>query len=199
VRKKKRKVKMTRELIDLTGKRFGRLTVIKRSYPNGKNYRVKWLCKCDCGNEKIIASNHLIKNEIKSCGCLRVEKSRNNKHAYLGPGVSNMRSRIYIYKKSAKIRGYDYSLTEKQFVEITQKPCYYCGAPPNNKHKQKETNGSYIYNGIDRVDNTKGYTINNVVPCCKTCNSAKGRLTLQEFKDWIKRAYNKTFKEEEMS
>jgi len=70
---KKRKVKMTRELIDLTGKRFGRLTVIKRSYPNGKNYRVKWLCKCDCGNEKIIASNHLIKNEIKSCGCLGSE------------------------------------------------------------------------------------------------------------------------------
>ena len=190
---------MTNKLIDLTGRKFNRLTVIKRSYPNSKYGRARWLCKCTCGNEKIIAANHLINNGIKSCGCLVIENMRNNKYARIEPGLSNMHSRITMYKRSAKIRGYDYNLTEKQFAEITQKPCYYCGAIPNNKHKQKESNGDYIYNGIDRVDNNKGYTIDNVVPCCKTCNSAKGRLTLQEFKDWIERAYNKTFKEKEMS
>lgn len=40
--------------IDLTGKRFGKLTVIKFA-ENDKYSRPKWLCKCDCGNEKVIA------------------------------------------------------------------------------------------------------------------------------------------------
>lgn len=57
-------------LIDLTGKKFGKLTVIKRA-ENNKNHQTMWLCKCDCGNEKIILGNNLKNNTTKSCGCLR--------------------------------------------------------------------------------------------------------------------------------
>lgn len=53
---------------DLTGQRFGRLTVIKQA-PN-KAAKVAWLCKCDCGNEKRIQSGHLKSGSIQSCGCL---------------------------------------------------------------------------------------------------------------------------------
>ncbi|KKN91286.1 hypothetical protein LCGC14_0221540 [marine sediment metagenome] len=74
-------------LINLIGKRFGRLVVIKRIINNnGKN--AKWLCICDCGNETSVLSSHLIRNNIKSCGCLQREMTsvKNTKHGHLKNG-----------------------------------------------------------------------------------------------------------------
>ena len=61
---------------DLTGMRFGYLTVTKRAEdyiePSSGRHRAKWLCNCDCGNETIVLDSNLTKkNGIKSCGCLR--------------------------------------------------------------------------------------------------------------------------------
>jgi len=176
--------------IDLTGQKFGRLTVIKK-INNDEKY-LTWLCKCDCGNEKIVRGDSLRGGITKSCGCL-IKEAPNNRMR-LDYGIASMRRMINNYKSNAKRRGIEYKLTEEQFKEITQRDCYYCGAKPNNAYHQKWQNGTYVYNGIDRIDNTKGYTIDNVVPCCKDCNAAKGKLTLQEFKDLIKRIYIKLYK-----
>lgn len=54
--------------LDLTGKRFGMLTVAKRA--ENINGRVAWLCKCDCGNEKVVKSIYLTTGDTRSCGCL---------------------------------------------------------------------------------------------------------------------------------
>lgn len=62
---------MTKARIDLTGQRFGRLTVIKYV---GES---QWLCKCDCGNETIVDRGHLRTGHTKSCGCLKL---RNENH-----------------------------------------------------------------------------------------------------------------------
>lgn len=59
-------------LDDLTGQRFGFLTVIRRVENNGK--QVRYLCKCDCGNEKIFYSTNLKRGLSTSCGCFRREK-----------------------------------------------------------------------------------------------------------------------------
>ena len=59
--------------IDLTGKVFGRLTVIKEAGRN--NSSLLWLCRCECGVEKIIQGNHLKEGKILSCGCYMKEKS----------------------------------------------------------------------------------------------------------------------------
>lgn len=65
---------------DLTGQRFGRLTVIKRGediiYPSGQK-KITWLCKCDCGNYKIVKSDCLKEKTIQSCGCYNSECSHN--------------------------------------------------------------------------------------------------------------------------
>jgi hypothetical protein len=53
---------------DLTGKRFGRLTVIKLGDSNKQGRR--WLCQCDCGNKKLVYGKNL-KRGVKSCGCKR--------------------------------------------------------------------------------------------------------------------------------
>lgn len=64
------------EYKDLTGQKFGKLTVIMRSYID-KGKHTKWLCKCDCGNEKIIQGNHLTDGSTRSCGhCFNCRTSR---------------------------------------------------------------------------------------------------------------------------
>lgn len=59
---------------DLTGKTFGKLTVIRRAEDhvskNG-NKRVAWLCKCECGNELVVLGLNLTRNHTVSCGCAR--------------------------------------------------------------------------------------------------------------------------------
>lgn len=62
-----------RRPIDLTGQRFGRLTVIERSGKVTKGRSVYWKCICDCGNETIVSSDNLRKRKTKSCGCLHKE------------------------------------------------------------------------------------------------------------------------------
>lgn len=178
-------------LINLTGKKFGRLKAIKRIFPNKKHNQVKWLCKCDCGTEKIVDGHHLRRGSAISCGCYRREVGGLN--AKLGFGIAAMRATIKIYRRGAKLRGLKFELTDDQFKKITQENCFLCGAEPGNNCKNRNGNGDYIYNGIDRIDNNKGYTINNVVACCFDCNRAKGNRTLQEYKSWIGRSYKKQF------
>lgn len=167
--------------IDLTGMRFGKLTVIRRNYPNGKGWKVMWLCQCDCGEKTIVSRNNVKNGHTQSCGCLKT----------LPSGVANMNSIMASYKYEAKKRGYNWNLTKEQFKEITQKDCHYCGGKPSQSclSKNPQCNGDYFYNGIDRIDNTKGYTIDNVVPCCGICNMAKGKLTQKDFINWIKKVY----------
>ncbi len=188
--KKKISEALKGEFIDLVEQKFGRLTVIKRA-DNNKWGVTMWLCRCICGTEKIIIGDSLKGGFTKSCGCLRRELIGDRKR--LSPGLSNMRILIGWYKAGAKERGLDFKLTEKQFKKLTQQDCHYCETKPNNIVKGGGCIGEYIYNGIDRVDNKKGYVIGNVVPCCKRCNQAKRNLTLQEYQDWIKRSYNKMF------
>lgn len=63
------------KIVDLTGKRFGRLTVIRQD-GIASNMQSMWLCKCDCGNIKRIMYSNLTTASIKSCGCLRNEKKK---------------------------------------------------------------------------------------------------------------------------
>lgn len=57
------------KFIDITGQRFGKLTVIKKA-KSDKRGEAKWLCKCDCGNITIVLSSHIRNYRIRSCGCL---------------------------------------------------------------------------------------------------------------------------------
>ena len=55
------------KFIDLTGQRFGRLTVLQR---NGvKDGHAAWKCNCDCGNQTTVNGRHLRSGKIRSCGC----------------------------------------------------------------------------------------------------------------------------------
>jgi len=179
---------MMPKLIDLTNKKFGRWKVIKRVYPNTNDGKAKWLCECECGTKRAVSGHNLKQGISNSCGCLNKENL--NKANRLSLGIANMRGLILKYKRSAKIKKLEYTLTEQQFKELTSGNCYYCGESPKQIKKQKNTYGNYIYNGIDRIDNNLGYTPENSVSCCKLCNYKKSNMDIQEFKDWIVKVYN---------
>lgn len=83
---------------DLTGRRFGRLIVIKRISPVG--CKVRWLCRCDCGAEKDIAAYELTSGKTKSCGCLQ----REARHLRKNPDGKG--TRLYGVWKGIKSRCY---------------------------------------------------------------------------------------------
>jgi hypothetical protein len=86
------------------------------------------------------------------------------------------------YKYRAKLRKIGLSITFEEFVRITQQDCYLCGAKPANKMRnQRVYDYPFIYNGIDRIDNSKGYHTDNILPCCAMCNSLKSKFSLDEF------------------
>lgn len=62
------------ELRDLTGKKFGRLTVLELAMRGSRG--TKWLCRCDCGNETVVFGGNLTRGNTLSCGCLRYERLR---------------------------------------------------------------------------------------------------------------------------
>lgn len=72
---------------DLTGKKFGRLTVVSPTEQRAKDKSIVWLCKCDCGNEVFAGGTNLKTGHIKSCGCARKGKSiaieKNGLYGYL--------------------------------------------------------------------------------------------------------------------
>jgi len=187
--------------IDISNKRFGKLLVL---YPTGnrKHSSIEWLCKCDCGNEISIPLNSLTKKTepTRSCGCLRKDPIMNalkhkNRTTYynIGYGVCSFNHIYLSYEKGAKRRNLEFNLTKEQFRELTNKNCFYCSSPPTNTFKLKFAYGECIYNGIDRVDNSKGYNIENCVPCCKKCNLAKGTMTQDEFYSWVKNVAQNIF------
>lgn len=82
----------------------------------------------------------------------------------------SQKGKFKTYKDGARSRKLPFDLTFDDFCFYWQKPCYYC-------------NSEIVTIGIDRVDNSKGYSINNCVPCCAQCNIAKSTMSTNEYID----------------
>lgn len=193
-KQRERKVYCTSPIFKAIGQIYGRLTVIEDlGIYKGQTC---FGCICSCGVKVVIRSRNLLNGRIKSCGCLNLELLRRRAGSNkMELGQSTFNQLFYNYKKSARERGYPFELTETQFRLLVESDCKYCGSHRETQaHSAKGTFGHYFYTGVDRVDNTKGYTYDNAVPCCKQCNIAKGVLGESEFYNWIKKAYEKTWK-----
>lgn len=174
---------------DIVGKKFNKLTVLEFSYKktySKSRYKYFYKCLCDCGKETIVCSENLKSGNIKSCGCSRgLEK-----------GQAAFNSLYYVYKRNAKMRGIKFKLTKKQFRDLTKQKCYYCGEEPHqiHNHTTSKYKGSYTYNGIDRIDNDKGYSINNCITACGVCNRMRRNMSQEEFLSHINKIYGRRYK-----
>jgi hypothetical protein len=176
---------------DLVGQKFGRLTVLELLDERTSRRCRIWLCKCDCGKLHKVITDSLRGGHIKSCGCLTIDKVRENGYKNrIEFGESSFNTLFGKYKYQANRRGLVFELTKDNFRELTKQNCYYCGKEPTSESKAtKRCFGNYLYNGIDRRDNSVGYTYSNCVSCCETCNKAKLTMSIEEFREWIYRLY----------
>lgn len=166
---------------NLLGQKFNKLTVTKFLGVGERSFG-RWLCQCDCGGTTEAASTDLKYGNVGSCGCAtRVDKA-------------GWRSLQTQYKAAAKKRNLCWELSFEDVVRIAGRSCSYCGEPPrkrdstlNARLKEGSPNArnrrDYVIfaNGLDRVDNNRGYTLDNVVACCRTCNWMKADRSKEEF------------------
>lgn len=175
---KKRKIKKGDNLV---GKRIGIQTVIKegsgRIYKGNKSVRT-WIVKCDCGNIRELSTQSL--KLSKSCGCIRLKPEHN--HSYRTDRVDAVCKELYrSYKKGAIRRKLNFDLNYNTFKKLVLDSCYYCGEILPLKTRRIEDQDKVDIIGIDRKDNTKGYTVENSVSCCSICNYMKRKFSPEIF------------------
>lgn len=160
---------------DIVGQRFGKLIVIKR-VENDKFNRSKWLCKCDCGNYKIIAGTFLRTHKTNSCGCLFKEVHSKSKFKNKKQKEFN---RIYSILNGMKNRCYN--IKSKDYNNYGNRGIKIC-----NEWLDKENGVDNFYNWainngyknnltIDRIDVNGNYEPNNCrwITCKKQCNNQR--------------------------
>lgn len=149
----------------------------------------KWLFECACGKQKVCDAYSVVSGKSKRCqGCGNRAKAEKRKIS--GDHVAARQSYAK-YRSTAKNRGIYFDLTFDEYYEMAKKDCEYCGSPPEGGYWEKssyrqEWQDPFISNGIDRFDNSKGYSYNNCVSCCIDCNRAKNAMSVDKWKDKIK-------------
>ena len=147
--------------LELTGFKFGKLTVIKESYV--KNYRHYWLCKCECGNECVVYVSNLTTGKTKSCGCINKYNAKHGLcHKTHGLGKPKTYSHWYNIKTRCFNKnhprykdwgGRGITMCEEWRNDFKAFHDYVINLP----HYGEEN-----YNSIDRIDNNGNYEPDNI-------------------------------------
>lgn len=150
------------KLIDLTGQKFGRLTVIDRA-ENGKGWRVRWNCLCECGNKAVVRTESLRSGHTQSCNCLmkdingtRIGNDRRTHGATIGRSDKAWQEMSRVYRAWASMKDricrdprYRHLAICDRWLNSYENFLADMGQAPSEKHQ------------VDRIDNSKGYSPDN--------------------------------------
>lgn len=139
------------KLKDLTGQRFGKLIVVERA-ENDSQGNAQWLCKCDCGNKKVIRGYQLTNNKTKSCGCLVGHNNETHKKS---------RTRMFniwinMIQRCNNPKNSCYKYYGNKNIQVTKEWLDF-----ENFYNWASTNGYTDKLTIDRIDNNGNYEPNN--------------------------------------
>lgn len=181
------------KFVDLTGQRFGRLVVIER-LPNNKHGGAMWLCECDCGSGKPVAtsSNHLRMGDCKSCGCLYTEHTKK-----IAARTTHGKSYTNTYRRYHNIKSRCHNPSVPSFKDY--------GARGIALHPEWRDNFDAFYEYVsrlphfgepgytlERINNDNGYEPDNVrwaTRAEQNCNTRRNQLVTydgktQTIKQW---------------
>lgn len=154
---------------DLTGEKYGRLTVLGldhrvKSIWQGQNkgYFYYWKCQCECGNKIIVSNSHLRTGHTKSCGCYKNDLLVDRVKTH---GLSNTR----LFGLFGKIKGRCYNPNNPKYKNYGARGITICDEWLNNfksfydwaMDNGYDENAKFMECTIDRIDNNKGYSPEN--------------------------------------
>jgi hypothetical protein len=170
---------MNRRFIDITGKKFGRLFIIRRD-KNDKHGKICWLTRCVCGTIKVINGESIRQRKTRSYGCFRGPGER-LKHGLCKNGIITPIYRLWMAaKERAKKHHLVFSIVPKDI--IIPKRCPVFGTKiVFGKNKAGPNSPS-----VDRIKNNKGYEKENIWVISKRANTAKSNLSLPELQKLVK-------------
>jgi hypothetical protein len=157
----------------------------------------------DCGKQFNVqrgnSKKKTFKSTCKKCVTKRIfqdpvkkERILKNHIHHLPNGEANFNEIFKNYKHSADQKGLVFKLGKDEFKKLTKQNCIYCGSEPNKISYMRNRElkyGYYKYNGLDRLDSSVGYIIDNIVPCCQRCNFMKMKMLKDEFLEQVEKIY----------
>lgn len=149
--------------IDMTGKKYGRLTAIKR-VESALDIRPVWLFRCECGNTHIARGNDVRSGRIKSCGCLHRENAIDKLPLMHDANTIHGQARTAIYRIWCGMKGRCYTKSNTSYPRYGEKGITVCEEWIDNPESFIEWALATGYKkglSIDRIDGTKGYSPDN--------------------------------------
>ncbi len=170
-------------------KTFGCYKVLNFSnYGENKTKTKYFNVECLECNSTSIKSLKVILTSPKNCSDCKTKTRRT-------PTLQAPRNCVkYSYTSGAVERGYIFELSDKKFDELIFGNCFYCGQEPEeykSDARLNKTDLTFKRNGIDRLDNSIGYTDENCVTACFKCNKLKSNLNYSDFMQHITKIVNK--------
>lgn len=170
---------------DLSNRVFGDLTVIRYCHWkefNTPKYKTMWLCKCSCGNERLVDSYQLTHGLITSCGC------KNGEPLY--KGVGDLSGAYYAsLRKGAELRNLSFNVSKEFLWDLFNKQNGKCALSGVDIKLEKHFKGSNQTASLDRIDNKRGYEEDNVQWVHKKINLFKRGYDEQTLYDYCKKIY----------
>jgi hypothetical protein len=188
-------------IVDLTGKKFSRLTVIKLTNQSRSGSKV-WECLCDCGNTCYYTTKHINRSyaPVKSCGCLRIENNlKTGKDSPYFKGYEGISQHWYNTHVLRSCKGYDGKNNKRQPVDINIDIKYLWELFQEQNGKCKLTGLDIILPktgkdictaSVDRIDSSKGYVKGNIQWVHQHINRMKNTFEQQHFIDMCKLVAN---------
>jgi len=130
------------------------------------------ICRC-CNQSKRMVSEESFNLRVKRRYSKHDKEKIKENHAVKHIPQDIYSQRYSKLKSSAKSRNIILNLSLEEYIPICKLKCHYCNLDNTTQ-------------GLDRIDNNQGYVLNNVVSCCKTCNTMKNTMTYDEFINHIK-------------
>lgn len=130
----------------------------------------------DCNEERYLSEKEMKSSVPANCNNCKRSVFKNLTQDEVNALNTLFKSRII----DRSIRcGLNCTITLDDYLKTIIEPCYYCGEKPSQE--DIICGKKFLHNGIDRINNSRGYEKDNIVSCCTRCNMAKGSLTKEEF------------------